>query len=339
MEPALEKQPILEKSIAEELYLPEFDEAEMLRIQNRLETLQLLTQTDNMSSTSLVTSQAIITDMPLNSLPIAENAPSLEEHQAAVHNALHVQDNETPSPQPLPVHKPIRRQRSYLPRSSMLLCNTEEVHTDTSHRIHELKKLHPVQQAYDVFQRRTHLYKNYRLQGSRLPLFTAAVGPKEQLPSAKPAQTKELKRVKSMVAPKKEERSPVKVRRAFSVASFKEKDIPSIERTVVQPTSTRTQQKRVSQPVVRASSTIDTGRSNRRKADIPSQQQLPLEKPTRKPPPSNINARSGKPVSTSERKEDTKSHRVQTNRNETMAKLLKQEASLRFNDRRARIKA
>lgn len=311
----------------------------MLRIQNRLETLQLLTQTDNMSSISLVTSQTISTDMPRNSWPIAENAPSLEEHKAAVHNALHVQDNETPSTQPLPVHKPIRRQRSYLPRSSMLLCNTEEVHTDTSHRIHELKKLHPVQQAYDVFQRRAHLYKNYRLQGSRLPLFTAAVGPKEQLPSAKPAQTKELKRVKSMMSPKKEERSPVKVRRAFSVASFKEKDIPSIERTVAQPTSTRTQQKRISQPVVRASSTIDTGRSNRRKADIPSQQQQPLEKPTRKPPPCNINARSGKPVSTSERKEDPKSHRVQTNRNETMAKLLKQEASLRFNDRRARIKA
>ncbi|GAB5591880.1 hypothetical protein Unana1_06780 [Umbelopsis nana] len=310
--------------VNDETFLPDFDEAEMIRIQNRLESLQVLTKNDASGSTHGVNPDVIIPDTSSPNVK-SNNTPTVPLSDSTVPMTSNTNDTAR-LPDQLE-RKRIRRQRSYLPRSSILLCKVETVQGDTSHRIHELQKLHPVQQAYDVFQRRTHMYRNYRMQGSRLPLFIAAVEPKEQLPSIKPPQNKELKRVKSMVAPKKEECSTVKVRRAFSVASFKEKE--EVERTA---TRTRTEQKRISQPVARNSTVID----RRRKVETHSHP--PLEKAGRKPiPPPTIDARPGKQTSSAERKDDTRARR--SNRNETMAKLMKQEASLRFNDRRPRIKA
>ncbi|KAH8552345.1 kinase-like domain-containing protein [Umbelopsis sp. PMI_123] len=329
-----EREAMYTSTIIEDTYPTESEEAEMRRIEDRLETLQQLTQAEgklaNHVNVQVVTEHddiATQSNLPVEVMAIDQQ---LETDQPATSPS---QDINPPSSRP--ARKSMQFQRSYLPRLSILLATANKGATETSKRTDELSKLHPVQQAYDVFHRRTNMYTSYRRQGSRLPLFTAAIGPKEKLPSTKPAEAKPLKRVKSMmVTPVKEERAPVKVRRAFSVANFKDKEnIPS-NRTSSQ-TTARTQ-KRVSQPATRNSTIIESTRTSRKKAA--DMQNQPLEKPMRKPQ-TKIESKVAKPPSSADRTVNIEARKTQPKRNETMNKLLKQEANLRFSDRRAGIKA
>lgn len=331
-----EKEPLYVSSEMDDTFTSEFDDEEILRIENRLEALQQLTQSDG----KLVV-QASAHDptdhhdevVLQHNVPIEAAMPIHEKQQEPTVS----QSQDITPPSSRSHRKSMQIQRSYLPRSSILLSTALNGTVHTNNRIgDDLKKLHPVQQAYDVFHRRTNMYTSYRRQGSRLPLFTAAVGPKERLPSALPVDAKPLKRVKSlMVTSLKEEHTTVKVRRAFSVANIKEKDSPAGERTKIQ-TTTRTQ-KRVSQPAanVRNSTIIEPARTGRKKVD--STHAPSLEKPMRRPQPKIEPKVAKTPVSTAY-KDDAESRKTQPRRNGTVNKLLKQEASLRF-DRRARIKA
>jgi hypothetical protein len=339
-----EKEPLYASSEMDDTFPSEFDDEEILRIENRLEALQQLTQSDGklvvQASAHDPTDHHDEVDLQHN-VPVEAAMSAHEEQQEPT--VSQSQDITPPSSQSH--RKSMQIQRSYLPRSSILLSTTLKGTVHANNRIgDDLKKLHPVQQAYDVFHRRTNMYTSYRRQGSRLPLFTAAVGPKERLPSALPVDVKPLKRVKSlMVTSLKEEHTTVKVRRAFSVANIKEKDSPAGERTKIQ-TTARTQiqtttrtQKRVSQPAanVRNSTIIEPTRTSRKKAD--STHAPSLEKPMRKAQP-KIEPKVAKPPVSAAYKDDAESRKTQPRRNGTVNKLLKQEASLRF-DRRARIKA
>ncbi|KAI8576640.1 hypothetical protein K450DRAFT_283297 [Umbelopsis ramanniana AG] len=311
-------------------FTSEFDDEEILRIENRLEALQQLTQLDGKLAVNAQdpiehSDEAVQHNVPVEAIAIDE-----EKQESTVSPS---QDINPPASRSN--RKSMQIQRSYLPRSSILLSTALNGAVNANNRIgDELKKLHPVQQAYDVFHRRTNMYTSYRRQGSRLPLFTAAVGPKERLPSALPVDAKPLKRVKSLMATSlKEDHTAVKVRRAFSVTNIKEKENLASERTKNQIT-TRTQ-KRVSQPVAPARNSIDTARTSRKKPDIthpPS-----LEKPMRKPQP-KIEPKVAKPPASAAYKDDAEPRKTQPRRTGTVNKLLKQEASLRL-DRRARIKA
>ncbi|KAG2187880.1 hypothetical protein INT44_000630 [Umbelopsis vinacea] len=306
----------------------DFDDEEILRIENRLEALQQLTQSDGKLAVHASAQDPIehSDEAVQHIVPVETDMVMNEEQQEPTQS----QDINPPSSRSN--RKSMQLQRSYLPRSSILLSTTMNGTVNANHRIgDELKKLHPVQQAYDVFHRRTNMYTSYRRQGSRLPLFTAAVGPKERLPSALPVDTKPLKRVKSLMATSlKEEHTTVKVRRAFSVSNIKDKENIASERTKNQITTPRTQ-KRVSQPVAPPRNPIETARTSRRKPDIT--QPPSLEKPMRKPQP-KIEPKAAKPPpSATAYKEEPRKNPPRR----TVNKLLKQDASLRL-DRRARIK-
>jgi hypothetical protein len=329
-----EKESMYVNSEVDDTFTSEFDDEEISRIENRLEALQQLTQSDGKLA------------VYVGAQDPTEHHDEVVQHSVAVETmATHEEQQEPTVSQSQDINPPSSRsnrksmqsQRSYLPRSSILLSTAMNGTVNANKRIDdELKKLHPVQQAYDVFHRRTNMYTSYRRQGSRLPLFTAAVGPKERLPSALPVDAKPLKRVKSlMVTSLKEEHTTVKVRRAFSVANIKEKENLAGDRTRNQ-TTTRPQ-KRVSQPAAttaRNSTVIETARTSRKKPDITYPQ---LEKPMRKPQP-KIEPKVAKPPVSAAYKDDAEPRKTQLRRTGTVNKLLKQEASLRL-DRRARIKA
>ncbi|KAG2177775.1 hypothetical protein INT43_003022, partial [Umbelopsis isabellina] len=312
---------IMSGTTADQAFITENEEAGMLRIKDRLRTLELLTEKESSK-----------VDRPVD--PHTTNYPS-EQPLEVDHDTIAIpsiidksnqhsipEEDDQPPPQQLQTHIP--RKRSYLARSSILLSGVDNVQGGAMHRLKELKDIHPVQQAYDVFHRRTFMCKNYRDQGSRLPLFIAAVTPKEQLPTApvSPPKAKEIKRVKSMmVSPKEERKSSANVRRAYSVANFSDKENKPIVRsgTTLQahpPTVVKPQTKRISQIDPRKS-LASTTRNNQKAAE--SDTKVP-EKTLRR-------------VSTSV---DVRSHKSAANTKSSDTKLYKSTSGIDNRDTRAR---
>lgn len=358
---------IMSEPTADQIFITENEEAEMLRIKDRLRTLELLTEKESSKA-----------DPPID--PDTTNYPS-EQPLDITHDTIAFpsindksnqhfipDDDDQLPPQQLETHIP--RKRSYLARSSILLSGVDNIQGGVTHRLKELERIHPVQQAYDVFYRRTFMCKNYRDQGSRLPLFIAAVTPKEQLPTApvSPPKAKEIKRVKSMMVPPKEDRKPpAKVRRAYSVANFKDKENKPIVRsaTTLQnhpSTVAKAQTKRMSQIDPRKSLVSATRNNHRavesdtkvtdktlrrvstsvdvrthKSATNATSSDTKLYKPTSGMDSRDTRAR--KLTSNVDNKDTARARRTSTTTNRAeLAKSLKQETRISFNDKRARIK-
>ncbi|CAM0141189.1 unnamed protein product [Umbelopsis sp. WA50703] len=362
------------KDTAEQSFITEHEETEMLRIKDRLRTLELLTDNDSSKSDHYINESkaAAIEEIYIQTInktterPLEFNQDTIEVSSIPdVRNQPSIPVDNIQSP-PQRQNTYIPRKRSYLARSSILLSGIDKVQGGAMHRLKELQGIHPVQQAYDVFQRRTYMCKSYRDQGSRLPLFIAAVTPKEQLPDAiVTPKTREIKRVKSMMVAPKEERKPAaKVRRAYSVASFNDKENKPTVRTGISQNNpspvAKGQPKRNSQVAPRKSLESVT-RSNRKPSELITK--VP-EKTLRRVSTSvdvkarklaanvthsdtkvhktasdveNRDTRARKLTSNVDNKDTVKARRTSTNRTE-LAKPLKQDNRMSFNDKRARIK-